>query len=261
MDFKKYLQGNVRSLDREIEEILEKSLPPVAKDFISSCQGGKRIRGVLVKLGYELAHPGGVRAHLPGEIIKIAAAYEIAHAAILVHDDIMDQSKLRRGQASLYQKVGVSKAITLGDLGFFLAMRIISESNFPELQKNQALLVFAKTLMDTAIGQMMDLAGQDKIATAKLKTARYTISGPLEIGAVLAGAESDLLDQLDQFGENLGIAFQIKDDILDGELKDINSDALKYINRGKKIIPKITGNQKLRKLLWEMAEYMIEREK
>lgn len=260
MNFRNYLKETAEKLDREIEKILEKSLPPVTKDFISSCQGGKKIRGVLTILGYELAHLGGVKDHLPGEIVKIAAAYEIMHTAILIHDDIMDQSQKRRGKPSLYKKVGVSKAITLADYGFFLAIKLISESKFPDKYKTQALKLFAQVMMDTAVGQIMDLEGLDKIATAKLKTAQYTIAGPLKLGAVLAGVKSDLLNKLDQFGENLGIAYQIQDDILDGQAGDnAKEKALEYTMRAKKLIPEITGDKKITELLGEMTDYMVDR--
>ena len=262
MDFKEYLDKTAKELDREVEKILnqwlkevegiDRKLVPLASAFIQSCQGGKRIRGVLVKLGYELT---GKKSK---EILKIGAAYEIFHSAILAHDDIIDQSEIRRGNPSLYKKLGISKAITLGDLGFFLAIRVISESNFPAEYKNQATRLFAKTIVDTAVGQLLDIEKGDPIITAKLKTAHYTISGPLQLGAILAGAENKLIRVLGEFGENLGIAFQIKDDILDGESKS-PEEARKYINSARKIIPLLTKDSKLSNLLEQMGGYLIDR--
>lgn len=265
MDFRKYLARTAEKLDREIQKILnewlkdvektDKSLVPLAKAFIKSCDNGKRIRGGLVKLGYQLA--GGKSI----EIIKVGAAYEILHTAILVHDDIIDKSPKRRGQPSLYKSIGVSQAITLADLGFFLAIKIISESNFPFQEKIKALNLFSKTMVDTALGQMLDIQKGNALTIMRLKTARYSIAGPLQIGAILAGAKLDQLDKLDQFGENLGIAYQIRDDILDGEALDYKgTDALKYVSRAKKLIPKITNDPKTSKLLKDMAEFLVERE-
>lgn len=263
MDFRKYLEKSARELDKEVEKILvewskeveeiDSKLIPLVKAFIKACSGGKRIRGALVNLGYELGQGQSK------EIIKIGAAYEIFHASVLAHDDIMDQSQTRRGSPSLYKKLGKSRAIALGDLGFFLTIKIISESNFPERFKNQACKLFANTVVDTAIGQLLDIEKGDPIITAKLKTARYTIAGPLQLGAILAGIiEGKLTRDLGEFGESLGIAFQIKDDILDGE-PDKLEEAKKYISSAKKMIPGITKDIKMSKLLEQMGGYLIDR--
>ena len=282
MDFSSYLQESAVQIDRFLDKFLTEwvqeiskvspKLTKLAQVFAETCRGGKRIRGTLVVLGFQLAaHLPGVRAHLEGEIVKIAVAYEIFHAAILAHDDIIDQSPTRRGQPSLYKRVGVEQAITLADGGFFLAIKIIAESNFEDKLKNQALRFFAQTMVDTAIGQMLDVSHVDPELTAKLKTARYTISGPLKLGAILAGAESDsagaeehLIRILGDFGEAAGVAFQIRDDILDGEVESIDkaeAKALKYAFAAKRAIPKITSDSKMRKLFSDMVQYMVERSK
>jgi len=262
--FKTYLQENAQKIEQELDHILSQflvetkkispKLLPLIEEFTNSCQGGKRIRGVLVNLGYELARGKG------REIVSIGAALEILHTAILAHDDIVDKNPTRRGKASLYTRVGIDQAINLGDLGFFLAIKIISESNFPEIAKNEALQLFSKVMIDTAAGQILDLEKDDPLIVARLKTAQYTISGPLILGSLLGGADEQLIRTLREFGENLGIAFQIKDDILDGEAVDYSiSDALKYANQASRFIPKITSDPKTRKLLKEMVEYMVER--
>ncbi len=250
MDFKNYLDKTVKKLDREVEKILNKELKevkridqrliPLLEAFAASCKGGKRIRGVLVKLGYDL---GKGKSE---EILKIAAAYEIFHTAVLAHDDIMDQSETRRGRASLYKRVGLSEAITLGDLGFFLAMKIISNS------------FFAHIAFDTAVGQLLDLKKADSIMTAKFKTARYTISGPLQLGAILGGSNEKLVKLLGEFGEKLGIAYQIKDDYLDGESNRLK-EAKRYMHSAKKMIPELTKDIQLSKLLEQMGGYLIDR--
>ena len=114
MDFKNYLEVTAKNIDDELDEVLSNflnevketniKLLPFALGLLNSCRGGKRIRGVLVKLGYEIASPasGGTR----NDILRIGAAYEILHAGFLIHDDIMDESTKRRGQPSLYQSLG-----------------------------------------------------------------------------------------------------------------------------------------------------------
>ena len=350
MDFKSYLRVNAQTIDEKLDEILSKLLKeikktnikllPLALGLYNSCKGGKRIRGTLVKLGYEIAM-SNLKWQMSNlqhkDIIKIAAAFEILHTAILIHDDIIDKSPTRRGQKTLYRALGrdhygISQAISIGDVGLYLPIKIISESKFLHEYKIKALKHISETIINTAWGEVLDvelphlgekMEEEDVIAIHKLKTAQYTISGPLILGAILGGASEKLLEVLGQFGKNLGIAFQIQDDILGvfGEekslgksitsdieegkntlliayaLKQANSrqkrilgrfygsdiggirgleairkvfidtlsldycrqKGVKYINEAKKVIPKITGDNRLSRILTQMADFLIER--
>lgn len=242
---------------RQIQKI-SSDLMPAFDQFIKANKGGKKIRGFLIRLGFELAGGKGK------DILKIAASYEILHSSILAHDDIIDKSPQRRGQPSLYKSAGVEQAITLADYGFFLAMKIISESKFKQNLKIKALNLFSQTMIETAIGQMLDIQKGDPFTIMKLKTAKYTIAGPLQLGAILAGADQKLIRELGEFGENLGIAFQIQDDILDEEVQSVDkarTKALEYANKARRIIPKLTNDKKMKRLLNEMVDYMVERKK
>ncbi|MBI2034576.1 MAG: polyprenyl synthetase family protein, partial [Candidatus Levybacteria bacterium] len=181
-----------------------------------------------------------------------AAAHEIFHTAILAHDDVIDQSATRRGKPSLHKAIGdnhygVSQAISLGDAGFFLAMKIIAESKFSESVKNKALRIFTDSMLDTAVGEMLDVAlpkeknlkEKDVLKIAMLKTARYSFAAPLTLGAKLNHPEGELdlhlPASLDRFGINLGIAFQIQDDILGifGDEKETGKSVQSDISEGK----------------------------
>lgn len=234
MDFKSYLKESADLLDTQLQEIfaswrqdakeVSDKLLPIVDVSIDACGGGKRLRGVLVKLGYELA--GGDTNNK--EILKPAAAFEIFQTAILAHDDVIDLSPLRRGKPTIYKALGgdhygISQAICVGDVGFFLAFRVIADSNFSSEYKTKAFQSFMKSMLETALGQMLDVSlsrpnieknEHDAMTISELKTARYTITGPLQLGAILAGVSEKLLDQLDKLGTNLGIAYQIQDDIL-----------------------------------------------
>lgn len=234
MDFKDYLKDSAEQINATLDQIFASWRKEVAKInphvlrllevSIQASEGGKRLRGTLVKLGYELA--GGKKDNQ--DILVPAAAYEIFQTAILAHDDIIDKSPLRRGKETIYQTLGadhhaISQTICLGDIGFFLSYQLISQSNFPDQNKNKAIKAFSKTMIDTAFGEILDVelpylntkySEKDVITISKYKTAWYTIVGPLQLGAALAGADQKLLDNLKIFGENLGIAFQIQDDIL-----------------------------------------------
>jgi geranylgeranyl pyrophosphate synthase len=163
------------------------------------------------------------------ELLKIAAAYELFQTAILAHDDIIDNSPKRRGKSSLHVALGnnhfgKSQAICLGDIGFFLAYRLISESNFDDALKTKAITFFSTSIMQTTVGEMLDVelaqkksgtSQKDILTVARLKTAYYTFVAPLTLGAILAGAEDELLAMIKTYGEALGIAFQLQDDIHD----------------------------------------------
>lgn len=254
MDFQSYLINSATEVEKNLEyffkiwrkeaEKVSSHLLPLVDITIEACKGGKRIRGVLVKLGYELAN----KKPNP-DILKVAAAFEIFQTAILAHDDVIDESPLRRGKPTIYKALGgdhygISQAICLGDVGFFQAMEIISQTNFPEKNKIKALESFSRTMMETALGEILDVEvphlktermEQDVLTIARFKTARYTISGPLLLGAILGGGDEKLLKKLKEFGDNLGIAFQIQDDILGvfGKESEIGKSVSSDIEEGK----------------------------
>ncbi len=184
-----------------------------------ACVGGKCLRGYLVSLGYFLA------AGEPLKDMRPAAAFEVFQGGILAHDDIIDESPLRRGKPSLYMalgggKPGASRAICLGDLTIGLAEALLARSAFPAERRLRALGIFSEVISRTAAGEAMDIdlgkadAGEEDIlAMYALKTAPYSVAGPLAVGAALGGGEEALLSSLYEFGMLPGIAFQIRDDI------------------------------------------------
>lgn len=232
MSFATYLTSAAEEVEKDLDETLNAwevglqeqypLLSPFIAAFIEQCRGGKRVRGALVKLGYGLA--GGTATK---EIVTAAVAFEIFQTAILAHDDIIDRSELRRGKPSLYQALGgnhygISQTISLGDLGFFLATQLIARTDFPNENKNRAISIFTDIMQQTALGEILDVylpttdefTEEDILTIIKLKTSPYTIIGPLSVGATLADAGNELLKTIREFGENLGIAYQIHDDVL-----------------------------------------------
>lgn len=254
MHFADYLNSSKKEIEKEIagiftswqKEVKNVSLKllPLVKIFIDSMVGGKRLRGTSVKLGYALT-----TSKYSPEINKAAAAYEIFQTSILLHDDIIDKSILRRGKETVYKKLGgnhygISQAICLGDLGFFLAIKIISSLNFPKINKEKAILSFIKVMHNTILGEMFDVEGasykklitEDEVLEIyRRKTADYSFTGPLQMGAILAGARELILSKIKIFGENLGIAYQIQDDIFGvfGDEETIGKSVLSDIIEGK----------------------------
>lgn len=223
-------------------------LEQLATEFKRVNAGGKRIRGVLCILGYEIG--GGKDFE---EITKVAAALELFQTSILAHDDIIDNSELRRGKPTLFSSLGfdhyaLSQTICLADLGFFMAVRIIAECNFPESTKNLVIRLFSQVMYDTAVGEMLDIElpakkiynqTPDVLTIMTLKTAKYTISGPLKMGLLLSGVKDQTsLKSADIYGDNLGIAFQIQDDILGiyGSEAEMGKSNISDIQEGKATI-------------------------
>lgn len=274
MSFQEYLQTSAQEINqemgvfftdwsKEVENVSPK-LIHLSKAFIEASEGGKRLRGALVRLGYQLA--GGEDTQ---DILKAAVAFEIFQTAILAHDDIIDQSPLRRSKPTLYHSLGgdhygVSQTISLGDIGFFLAVRLISQSNVAQERKYQAINLFVQAMLETAMGQMLDVELPyrkeskdeiDALTVFRLKTAKYTLVGPLHLGAILGGGGAALLDNLNVLGESLGIAFQIQDDILGvfGEEKVVGKSVTSDIEEGKNTLLLI---QALKKATAEQVEIL-----
>ncbi|MBI2032542.1 MAG: polyprenyl synthetase family protein [Candidatus Levybacteria bacterium] len=196
--------------------------------------GGKKFRGALVQLGYESA--GGQDRD---GILRASLAFEVVHNAFLVHDDIMDNTDLRRGRLSVHRRYatlgeekfptrdadhfGVSMGINVGDLGAATAYEILIDTNFPPEKVLAAIRRLNRVIIMTTFGEALDLGfnplspdmrPRDILRLHLYKTAEYSFAGPLQLGAILADADVDTLLRLSKFALPLGISFQIKDDIL-----------------------------------------------
>lgn len=176
--------------------------------------GGKRIRPALVLLACDLFAGAVDQALIP------AVGIEIFHNFTLLHDDIMDRSELRRGQATVHTKYNENVAILSGDVMSILASRLINQS--PGVVLNVVNDIFTKTAMEVCEGQQMDMNFEDQLTVSEdeymqmiqLKTA-VLIAASLKIGAILGGSSQTDADDLYEFGKNLGTAFQLQDDLLD----------------------------------------------
>src|SRR3989344_2678257 len=195
--------------------------------------GGKRLRAAFMYYGYLGA--GGTEEE---KMLETSMSIEYIHAFLLVHDDIMDQDDTRHGVATLHrhyadfgkkifpekdtEHFGRSIAIILGDMLGAFGNDIIFRADFPAALKFAALSRLQRIVSFTVIGQARDVymeyvgeASEEEIlAMYRNKTAKYTVEGPLHLGALLAGAPQELLDGFSAYAIPLGIAFQIQDDIL-----------------------------------------------
>ena len=214
------------------------------KTMCEKNEGGKRIRGAMIKLGEQIASHGTNNNYLP-----IAVAYELFQTAVLIHDDIIDNSDMRRNKTTIHvesaknikefrkdgisdftaKHFGVSRAICIGDYGFFISYQFLSKCNINSLTLAKVYQLYSKILTITCEGETMDVVlpvvkvpilekyeEYKHIVTQiyEYKTAWYTLAGPIMLGAVCGGADDDLVELLKDISIPLGIAFQIKDDIL-----------------------------------------------
>ncbi|MFW5707675.1 MAG: polyprenyl synthetase family protein [Bacteroidota bacterium] len=176
--------------------------------------GGKRVRPLMALLACDM-FDGNI-----DDVIGPAVGMEIFHNFTLMHDDIMDEAPLRRGKPSVYKKWNSNTAILSGDVMFAMAIQHIAKS--PASQLKNILDLFNKTVIEVCEGQQYDMNFEthDKVSEEqyinmiRLKTAVLP-AACLKAGALVAGADPGDADLLYQFGEKVGIAFQIKDDWLD----------------------------------------------
>jgi len=176
--------------------------------------GGKRIRPALVILACDLFDGEVASALIP------AVAIEVFHNFTLLHDDIMDRSELRRGKPTVHVKYNENVAILSGDVMSILASRLMNQA--PGVVLNVVHEVFTLTAMQVCEGQQMDMNFEELLSVTEeeyltmitLKTA-VLIAASLKIGAILGGSSQRDAEDLYEFGKNLGIAFQLQDDLLD----------------------------------------------
>lgn len=176
--------------------------------------GGKRLRPMLLLHSYNLFADNVEKA------IPAALAIEVFHNFTLSHDDIMDNADLRRNKLTVYKKYGANSAILSGDVMAFLAYEFLMECRSEHIM--DTIRLFTKTAVEICEGQQLDMdfenrfnvAEEDYIEMIRLKTA-VLLACCLKAGAMLASAPQKIADQLYELGINLGIAFQLQDDLLD----------------------------------------------
>ena len=197
--------------------------------------GGKRTRPTLTLLGCELFGKPGTEA------INAAIAVELFHNFTLIHDDIMDEAPLRRGQKTVHSKWDLNIGILSGDVLFVEAYKFLSKHDSAVLP--DLLDVFSKTAVEVCEGQQLDMDFENRtdvsieeyINMIRLKTS-VLLGAALKMGGIIGQAKEEDLTHLYNFGVNVGIAFQLKDDLL-----DLYADPDKF---GKQVGGDIIANKK-----------------
>lgn len=221
------------------------------RDF--TLNGGKRVRPILIQMGHDLY------SRDQEGVVMASASIEILQTYLLIHDDIIDQSDYRRGKPSYHKQVEAllaertrdarriaeNLAIVAGDLAESYAHQAILESGVPFRQAYLASLELTNIIEKTGYGQLVDIESpindsfnEESLMKLHLwKTAKYTVEGPLRIGAILSGTEDDISDLL-AYGDSLGVAFQLHDDIIGlfGEESVTGKSVKSDVNEGKKTL-------------------------
>jgi len=249
------LSGFLSSLDKQYA--LKQTCPLLFKSIAEFVlRKGKRIRPILFIIGYR-----GFSRKNPKGLYASALSLELLHDFMLVHDDIIDKSDLRRGRPSLHQLLnlylekrgnpkisGEDLAIVSGDVMYALGLKSFLSVKENLANKERALKKLIDAALYTGSGEFLELiSGMEDIARIPketiykiydLKTAYYSFACPLAMGALLAGTSQTEANKLITYGLCLGRAFQIKDDILGifGQEKDTGKDSLSDLKEAKKTI-------------------------
>lgn len=208
----------------ELHQIIEKELsdldyPSNPKNLYDPIKyvlniGGKRIRPILMLLSHQLFSEDIEKS------LKAALGIEVFHNFTLLHDDIMDKAPLRRGLQTVHEKWDNNTSILSGDTMLVHSFDLISQVERKHIRK--ILEVFNKSAIEVCKGQQWDMdfeKREDVTLSEYLKMIEYKTSvllaASLQIGGINAGASTEQQDHLYEFGKNIGIAFQLKDDLLD----------------------------------------------
>ncbi len=227
--------GQLRGILVEVDGPLPGHDPgPLGVDLVGELAArvrhhGKRLRPLLARWGWEVA---GAPAETREELVRVAAALELLQLFALVQDDVMDRSDERRGRTTLHV-VAANRHRTTGGLGdpelfgdsvaVLVADLALSEATLLAAQGGPVVARAWRTMATELVeGQLLDVthtAGRDRDLAAsrrigRLKSGRYTITRPLEMGALVAGARPELVERLTTWGDLVGDAFALRDDVL-----------------------------------------------
>ncbi|MDX1501948.1 MAG: polyprenyl synthetase family protein [Thermoanaerobaculia bacterium] len=196
-------------------------------------RGGKRVRPAVLYYAYRACGGRGEESVLPA-----AMAAELLHTYLLIHDDIMDRAETRRGEPAAHRQFsrdhrergwagdadhhGLSVAILLGDLAHTYADELFAACDVDEKRRAEAGARFSLMCREVIAGQYLEMTAaqrarateEDLLRVLRMKSGRYSVQRPMEIGALLAGAPAATLDGLSRLGGLAGEAFQLQDDLL-----------------------------------------------
>jgi geranylgeranyl diphosphate synthase, type I len=212
-----YLEG-VRN---EVATIAPEASPVVEQVRVLTLRGGKRLRAGFVLAGVETVAPW--RSFSPA-ILDVCVALELFQSYLLIHDDWMDGDSVRRAGPTVHVALGemlgdaqqgAAAAVLAGDLASGLAQSVLCGPSLRAEQVQRLMGTFTAMQRQVMFGQTLDLLGTGDLAIMNdLKTSSYTVRGPLALAAALVGIKPTLCTTFDAYAKPLGLAFQLRDDVL-----------------------------------------------
>jgi octaprenyl-diphosphate synthase len=238
------IKEELKLFDKRLKENLNSDsllISEVARHLVNS--KGKRLRPAMVFLSYGACRDSEIRSASNPQVMNVALAVEFIHTATLLHDDVIDQSKVRRGQVSVNHKWNNLVSVLMGDFLLAKSLRSIVAT-----QSQSLLSTISKATENLSIGEMnevqeshnFDLDEKTYLEIISAKTASL-FTASCESGVVAAGADESTRKQLKAYGHNLGMAFQITDDLLDwvGESEKTGKGLGNDLKEGKVTLPLI----------------------
>ncbi len=270
MDLKEYLKEKKGLFDAFFHAYFrEKGRPAVLQEAMlySLFAGGKRIRPILALASYEAC--GGDAA----DIVPYAATLELIHTYSLIHDDLpaMDNDDLRRGKPTNHKVYGEAVAILAGDALLTEAFSILSDPTLGNGVNESRLLRASKEVAEASgmrgmvAGQVQDMLSENSEPDRdtlefihRCKTAAL-ICGSVRLGAILYGGEEDTISAMTGYGNNIGLAFQVVDDILDieGETEELGKPKGSDEKKKKMTYPRLYGIERSREKAKELIDDAI----
>ena len=265
-DFQVYLKEKTDFFETELKrELKELSYPEtIAKGMeYATLNGGKRLRPFLLFATLELLNENIKKG------VKSAIALEMIHSYSLVHDDLpaLDNDDYRRGKLTTHKVFGEAEGILIGDSLLTYAFYVLSQKNLELLSSKQIVNIISKTSEYAGIngmigGQMIDIESENK--KIDLETLKYIhshktgklIKLPIEIACIIANLEKDKREVLEEYADLIGLAFQVKDDILDveGTFEDLGKPVGSDVDLHKATYPSILGMEESKKILNDTVE-------
>ena len=265
-DFQVYLKEKTDFFETELKkELQELSYPEtIAKGMeYAVLNGGKRLRPFLLFATLDLLNEDISKG------VKSAIALEMIHSYSLVHDDLpaLDNDDYRRGKLTTHKVFGEAEGILIGDSLLTYAFYVLSQKNLEFLSSEQIVKIISKTSEYAGIngmigGQMIDIQSENK--KIDLETLKYIhshktgklIKLPIEIACIIANVEKDKREVLEEYADLIGIAFQVKDDILDveGTFEELGKPVGSDIDLHKATYPSILGMEESKKILNDTVE-------
>ena len=244
-NFRSVIQTEFKQFEAVFAEILQSDNPLLSEvlDYVYT-KRGKQLRPIMVLLS------AGLCRGITDKTIQTAVSLELMHTASLMHDDVVDDTPIRRGDKAIHEKWNNKIAILVGDFMLSKAIELLSSvrnTTILNIVSDMCASLTSGELLQLHAGESMWISEEQYLQVIKHKTA-HLFSACSEAGAVSAGATNRQQNAMRQFGMYLGLCFQLKDDVFDySDIEDLGKPTMNDLRDGKATIPIIKSLQRATK--------------